>query len=253
MRLRPTCPWCSMGRCVTFILVGAGLALLAGCCHEGNAPRSASDQPPDEVTLAFHLELNPHVYADSAWADPPQLAVWLEGEDGQQLRTVAVTHRVGAGDWEGKVECAVALPCWVAFYSRETGTTSPPTWDHPAPDAVTCATPRAELDATIQVPRSSHWRYFVEVNVSGDYSAAYPSLTDDGLSDRYGNGQPSLVYQGTIEATAGQTSQPELWGRTDQHVAVDTPNPDLQPITTARDLLQIISVSCTGPAPQTTF
>ncbi|UCD50553.1 MAG: hypothetical protein JSW27_23880 [Phycisphaerales bacterium] len=237
-----------MRQCATFILVGVGTALLVASCHNSGAAVSAPDRIPDVVVLAFNIELNRHVYEDSAWGDPPQLAIWLESETSQDLRTAAVTHRTGAGDWEGKVECSVALPCWVAFYNRQTGTTAPPTWDHPAPDAVTCATPRVELDATLQVPRGSRWRYFVEVNVSGDYSTAFPSLTEAGLSDRYGNGQPSIVYRGTIEATAGRTSQPDLWGRTDQHVPMSKPIPDLQPITTAKDLLRSITVSCTSGA-----
>jgi len=84
----------------------------------------------------------------------------------------------------------------------------------------------------------------LEVNVSGDYSVRFPSLTDEGLSDRYGNGQPSLVYQGSIEAIEGARSEPVLVGRTDQHEAVGELHQDLDEITTARELLKKIQVSC---------
>lgn len=233
-----------MSRRLGLILLATVIALATWSCHGIFAP--PADPESDTVTLVFRVELNPRVYEDSAWADPPQLAIWLENERDGAIRTVVVTHRVGAGDWEGKVECAVALPYWTVFYQRKTGAAGPPTWDKPAPDAITCATPRTDLQARAEVPRGSQWRYFVEVNVSGDYNAHFPQLTQDGLSDRYGNGQPSIVYRGVIAAVVGANDQPELWGRTDQHIPVDRPVSDLQSITTARNILRTITVSCIG-------
>ena len=234
-----------MRRSSIFALTSVLVLLSAGSCRNPGTPESTTDPTPETVTLLFQIELNQQVYENSTWGDPPQMAVWLQDETDQSIRTVAVTHRTGAGDWEGKVECSIALPCWVTFYNRETGTQGPPTWDHPAADAITCATPHAKLNATTKVPRGMQWKYFVEVNVSGDYSIHFPHMSEDGFSDRYGNGQPSLVYRGSIKAIEGSTSQPELWGRTDQHIPVTTLNRDLQPITTAKELLQTIAVSCT--------
>ncbi|MHC4518586.1 MAG: hypothetical protein ACYTAS_08365, partial [Planctomycetota bacterium] len=205
---------------------------------------AGGDRVSEMVMLVFDVELNRQVYEDSAWGDPPQLAIWLENEADGSIRTVAVTHRTGAGDWEGKVECSVALPYWIAFYNRETGTKGPPTWNHPAADAITCATPRATLNAVGRVGRDSQWEYCVEVNVSGDYNVRFPSLSDEGRSDRYGNGQPSLVYRGSIEAVEGAKSRPILVGRTDQHEPVRELATDLREITTARALLRSIHVSC---------
>lgn len=223
-------------------MFGALIALSVGSCHDNDVREHATDPTPETVALVFQIELDRQVYQDSAWGDPPQMAVWLQDDTGGRLRTVAVTHRTGAGDWEGKVECAVALPAWAAFYNRETGTQGPPTWDHPAPDAITCATPRATLNATARVPRDTRWTYFVEVNVSGDYNAHFPRMSEDGLSDRYGNGQPSVIYRGSIEAVEGATGEPGLWGRTDQHSPPDTVRTDLSQITTARRLLRSVSV-----------
>lgn len=231
-----------MTRGLRFAVAGVLIALSVGSCRNSAARQSAGDPTPEAVTLVFQIELNRQVYENSAWGDPPQMAVWLQDDTGRRIRTVAVTHRTGAGDWEGKVECAVALPNWVAFYNRETGAQGPPTWDHPAPDAITCATPRAKLNATVRVPRDTRWTYFVEVNVSGDYSVHFPRMSRDGRSDRYGNGQPSIVYRGSIEAVEGATSEPELWGRTDQHTPLDTVSRDLREITTARGLLRAVTV-----------
>lgn len=230
-----------MRRVLRFAVAEVLVALCLGSCHNLDSSGSAES---NAVALVFRIELNQQVYQNSAWGDPPQMAIWLQNASDGSIRTVAVTHRTGAGDWEGKVECSIALPCWVTFYNRETATTGAPTWNQPAPDAVTCATPRADFDATIEVPRGSRWAYFVEVNVSGDYNLAFPSLSEAGISDRYGNGQPSIVYRGSIEATEGRTSQPELWGRTDQYIATGEVTADLEQISTARKLLGTITASC---------
>ncbi len=222
---------------LTLAAVGVG-----GC--RGRPVVQADPKAVGTVTLRFALELNPHVYQDSMWGDPPQLAIWLESEADGSIQMVRVTHRTAACDWDGKVECCVALPYWLAFYNRQTGAKAGPTWENPAVNAITCATPRAQLTADIDVPHGTRWKYFVEVNVSGDFNAAFPRFSQEGLSDRYGNGQPSLVYQGQIEAAAGATSRPELIGRTDQYDPVEELNDDLHGITTARNLIRHLEVSC---------
>lgn len=223
--------------CLTSSLLSAG-----GCARE-----SAAEAPPgrgDQVYLTFQVDLNRTVYEDSAWGDPPQMAIWLRSETNGSLRTVAVTHRTGACDWEGKVECPVALPYWVGFYNRETGTQGPPTWDQPAADAFTCATPRANLTVQANVPHGTRWEYFVEVNASGDFNASFPRLSADGRPDRYGNGQPSVVYRGLIEAMEGQTSRPELVGRTNQHIPTPNLIEETGGITNAGQLISSFVVSC---------
>jgi hypothetical protein len=196
------------------------------------------------VCLTFQVDLNREVYEDSAWADPPQMAIWLRNEMDGSIRTVAVTHRTGAGDWEGKVECSVALPYWVGFYNEETATQGPPTWDEPAADAITFATPRATLTTLTYVPSGTQWEYFVEVNVSGDFNASFPRLSPDGRPDRYGNGQPSLVYRGRIEAEQGRTSRPEWIGRTDQYTPTRNLVEETGGITNAGQLIDNFVVSC---------
>jgi hypothetical protein len=223
---------------ILFILVS-----VAGGCSDGPVNRS-DKHGENTVRMTFEIELNQQVYRDSSWADPPQMAIWLQNENDRSVRTVFVTYRMGACYWDGKIECGVALPFWVGFYNQETGTTGPPTWDNPAPDAVTCATPTNEMTAHMIVGEGSKWNYFIEVNVSGDFNADFPSFTVAGRSDRYGNGQPSLVYRGTIDAVDGVTSWPELFGRTDQYEPVRQIIENTEGIITAKQLLQSIKVSC---------
>jgi hypothetical protein len=231
---------------LSFVLFIIFVLFCLGSCRWNSGSKAVQDKHQQEemVLLAFHLELNPRVYQNSTWGDPPQIAVWLRNQADQSIRTVMVTYRTAVCDWIGKVECSVALPYWVTFYNRQTGTKGPPTWDNPVADALTCATPRASLITTIEVPRGTRWEIFVEVNVSGDFNRDFPNFSNEGFSDRYGNGQPSLVYRGFIDAVDGSTSQPQLWGRTDQYEPTDYIITDLDGITTASQLLQEVSVSC---------
>jgi hypothetical protein len=234
----------SRPRLARLLAVAGAACLVAAGCGQSPTVGASGDSPPGLVTLTFRLALNTRVYQDSMWGDPPQLAIWMRSPQDQDVRMVAVTYRTAAGDWEGKVACPVALPHWVACYNRQTGTVRPPTWDHPAPDGITCATPRAELVRTVRVPAGTRWEYFVEVNASGDFNSDYPRMSEEGLSDTYGNGQPSLVYAGTIDAVPGAASQPELVGHTDQYKPIHQITDDLGKITTARELLRSVQVSC---------
>jgi len=217
--------------------------VVAGCYYDTDSGHE-KDSGQETVVLTFELQLNPLVYQDSTWGDPPQIAIWLRNQADQSIHTVMVTYRTAVCDWIGKVECSVALPYWVTFYNRQTQTKGPPKWDSPLPDAITCATPKAELVKNIEVSRGTRWEYFIEVNASGDFNPSFPRFSRDGLSDTYGNGQPSLVYHGWIEAVEGSTNQPELLGRTDQYAPVDHIINDVEGITTAAKLLSKINVSC---------
>ena len=144
-------------------------------------PSSGEGQSGETVRLAFRLKIDRQVYIQSDWGHPPQLAIWLEQPDGGKIRTLWVTYRTGACDWTGKAACPVSLPYWVGRYNRETNTTGPPTYQRPVADAITQPTPKDEFRMAAEVPRGSTWDYFIEVNVSGDYNAAFPSVRDDGV------------------------------------------------------------------------
>jgi hypothetical protein len=196
------------------------------------------------VDVAFQIDLNERIYQATTYGNPPQMAIWLQNKEDHSIRTVMVTYRMGAGDWKGKTTCDIALPYWVDFYNRQTGSSGPPTREHPAPDAVTYATPKQNLIIHARVPEGSRWSYFIEVNVSGDFNAEFPKQSKDGRTDRAGNGQPSLAYGGTLEAVKGAVAQPAILGRTDQYEPVVTLTENTEGITTALQLLKTITVSC---------
>ena len=86
----------------------------------------------------------------------------------------------------------------------------------------------------------------LEVKVSGDFNKAFPERLDNGRPDEAGNGQPSLVYGGYIQAIPGQQDTPKLIGRTDPFRPVMKLNDDLSGITTAKTLLSDIEMSCSA-------
>ena len=234
-----------------FFMVFCGLAAgLPGCESIPVDSSDASGDKPALATLVFSVRLNRDAYEASDWGEAPQFAFWLEDPQSGGGRTVWVTYRTGAGDWVGKVECPVSLPYWASRYQRETTRAAPPTIAEPVVAAVTGATPRQELKIETAVSDGSRWDYFFEVNVSGDFNIAFPSMRSNGAPDPYGNGQPSLIYRGQIEAVAGARDTPQLIGRTDQWRPIDYVIADLDGITTAKHLLSQIEVVCFIPRSQ---
>jgi hypothetical protein len=201
----------------------------------------------EQVVLRFVLKLNPDIYLKSNYKKPPQFAVWLEDETEGTIRTIWVTSKTGTGDWGNNVTRSVSLPYWVSRWNLQTKSSTFPTPENPVINALTGATPKAELTAEVIVPAKSALNYFIEVNVSGDYNDAFPLSQQDGKRDRQGNGQPSIIYRGKIISSPGLRSSPELIGRTEQFENVKYIIKDLEGITSAKDLFSTIEVSCQSP------
>ncbi|UCG57993.1 MAG: 5'-methylthioadenosine/adenosylhomocysteine nucleosidase [Phycisphaerales bacterium] len=198
----------------------------------------------EHVLLQFSLQLDPKIYGQTSYKKPPQFAIWLEQRSPGEIHTVWVTEKTAKRNWGPNISRPVSLPYWASRWKIETQGKYPATPNKPVPDATTGATPREDFHTEIRVPANSTWSYFVEVNVSGDYNAAFPEKGKDGTRDQHGNGQPSIIYQGTITAAHGQTSSPRLIGRTNQWQSVEQTNPDLAGITSAASLISNIKVTC---------
>ena len=220
--------------CVCFSLCG-----LISC-------RNPVTQPAGPVAFQFSLSLDPQVYSQSHYKKPPQFAVWIEEAAGEEIRTVWVSEKTGAGSWGGKTVRPVSLPYWASRWQNETGgsdTPGFPTPDNPAADAVTGATPKQDFTCRTEVAGGSKWNYFVEVNVSGDFNDFFAAESKDGKRDRNGNGQPSIVYKGQITALPGQRSEPKLIGRTDQFESVSSIISDMEGISDAKNLFSEIAIT----------
>lgn len=195
--------------------------------------------------LLFTIHQERDVYDQSDYGEPPQFAIWLENRVSGEIKTVFVTYRTATGNFEGKVECPVSLPAWIGAFRKETGRDDIPTLKNPAYEAVTGATPQVKKFKTrVQIPDGSKWYYYVEVNVSGDYTAEFPEMNSDWTTDTHGNGQPSIIYKGKIMCKVGEKDTPEIIGRTEQMFLSTDIIPDLSGIRNAKDVFSMIKVTC---------
>jgi hypothetical protein len=220
------------------LLIGSILLHLASCSGSGS-------NQSGNATLLFTIHQERDVYDQSDYGEPPQFAIWLENTESGEIKTVFVTYRTATGDFEGKAECPVSLPAWIGAFRQETGRDDIPTMKNPAFEGVTGATPQTkEFKTTVKVSEGSKWYYYVEVNVSGDYTVEFPEMHSDWMTDMHGNGQPSIIYRGEITCDAGERDTPVIIGRTEQMYLSTEIITDLHGIRNAKDVLSMINVTC---------
>ena len=218
---------------------------LVACAGGSSGNSGAPQNDADAATLVFTLHQERSVYELSDYGEPPQFAIWLECKKTEDIRTVFVTYRTATGNFIGKSGCMVSLPIWIGAFRKETGRNNFPVPPNPASDAVTGATPQTkEFTVSLDIPKKSEWRYFVEINVAADYTPEFPSVQQDGTIDAQGNGQPSIVYMGEISGTPGEQSKPVLTGRSEQLFFSDEINRDLTGIRNAKDVFSLIKGEC---------
>jgi hypothetical protein len=197
------------------------------------------------VHLVFHMQQSREIYDNSSYGEPPQFAIWVEDSASGEIKTLHVTRRTATGRYIGKVECPVSLPIWIGAFRKETGRNDFPTPKQPFFDTVTGATPQiADIIITTDVEAGRCCHYYIEMNVAGDYNRAFPKVSAKKRQDNHGNGQPSLVYKGTIQTNVGTVSKPECAGRSQQYFFVTEIDSDLAGIDSALEVFRIVSVEC---------
>lgn len=224
---------------------GIVLAIALGL---GAAGQGQGDGAP-RVTLECRIRQDTDLILFSDYGEPPQFAIWLEDVVGKQVRTLFVTRRSGTGVWEGKAECPAALPRWFRAYEKETGRKGLPTPKAPAPDAVSGATPKSEHFAwRAEVERGRRWVCWVEVNLAGDFSEAFPSYDETtGEMDTHASGQPPLLYRADLLAEPGTRIVPKLWAYVAPGSRGERVERDLSRITTAKGIFRSIEIRVLEP------
>ena len=203
------------------------------------------EKKTSDVVLEFKMNVDRKIYRHTNYGEPPQIAVWLEQPENEKIRTVWVSHRTGRQQWKGKVECLTSLPYWESRHKKEKSSFKERSIFKKLIDALTGATPKGgEFIVKTSVPEGSIWEYYIEVNLSGDFNVNFPSSLENGEPDPDGNGQPSLIYKGIIEVKNGNTDIPEIIGRTDQWIPVDTIITDLSGITSAMKIFSSVQIIC---------
>ena len=203
---------------------------------------------------AFAKEISVKVTPGEHWKEKrePQVAVWLEDEDGNYIRTLYVTERAGHKSWifgpkEGRPE---SLPVW--YGASKDGSASDKESASPAAasasstpsaplsrelDAVTGATPKSALTLSAQIEDRA-CIIKAEFNNSFDYNDFY-TKKNSGV-----NGQPSVVYTAKIPAdlAAGQEITLEFEGTGSLSGENGEINKRAENLTTAKKIVKSVTV-----------
>jgi hypothetical protein len=124
----------------------------------------------------------------------PQMAAWIENNQGNYISTITVTNRSAKKNWmnapkKGRPE---ALPVW--NYKMQNNTAQI--------DSVSAATSKGAIDVQINndlLTDGQEYNVYLEINHSFDYNDTWPEKENDV------NGQPSLVYHAKfIAGTSGR-------------------------------------------------
>ncbi|MEN8152576.1 MAG: hypothetical protein ABFR75_01015 [Acidobacteriota bacterium] len=184
----------------------------------------------NHYTLIINIELDKKIYDYSDYGEPPQVAIWLEDLENNEIRTIYVTRRTAENDWYGKTECPVSLPLWQSRKKKN------------LPDGVSGATEKNFIKRSLQIKKDITFNIFIEVNVAGDYNRNFPANFENGSPDPQGNGQPSIIYRGKIKINKGERTIPEVIGRSMQLDPVKDVISDMKGITSALKVIKKIEV-----------
>ncbi|VAW22900.1 hypothetical protein MNBD_BACTEROID01-2141 [hydrothermal vent metagenome] len=205
-----------------------------------------------KTDIEFRVHINEQLIQESTFGEPPTFAIWIENPNTGGLQTIFVTKRAALGDWEGKADVPVALPQWFEVFKIENQSNNLPSYEKPAPLAVTGATPKPGYFTTrVRVTPGSKWNCWIEVNLAGDFNEYYQEYNpEEKTTDEYLTGQPALLYKAEIEAVAGNVVKPKLAGMS----VLDTEGGSIvQPvkgITTAAGIFDEMSISVIQPKPR---
>lgn len=209
--------------------------ILIFCSEKKNNTVANNTVKKPEAVFTVIITLDRKAYYYTNFGEPPQMAIWLENQDGTKFIPVWVTHRSAYNNWKGKIECPVALPYWDQrkFIGSEKF----------AVDSYSGATP---LNDVLKVPfmqdLTGKWFSFIEVNASADYNQTFSYWSKENMPDSEANGQPSLIYKGEIDFDKKAVQTAVLTGRTVQFGTADSLFSDLSGITTAKDLIKEIRI-----------
>ena len=207
-----------------------------------------------------HLLLSDSVSADDTTANQTfsftlllsgkknQIAIWLTDDQGKFIDTIYVTRKIaqkGLGNRGGSLDDRLGgsrlstLPVWAFSRGNDYGNGNfYPSKDHPLPDAITSATPKAGEFVWHWKPKIvlNHGRYFyyVEINKSFD--------KNDHNDYSWYRGQPSVVWRGSIlVGDKKNESEAEIIGH--GHIAGENGKvyTDLSSLTTALTLVEKVT------------
>ncbi len=146
----------------------------------------------------------------------PQMAIWLEDMNGNFIQNIYITEKTAKQNWKiapgdkipnSLVQRPEALPIWL---HKQDGFAKIQNQLKNA-QLVTSSTPKKSLNIETKT-NSQSGRYVVcaEINHSTDFNETYkkslPKNSEYYNGEKYGNGQPSLLYKGIIDLNKSNQS-----------------------------------------------
>ncbi|MFA5218106.1 MAG: hypothetical protein WC388_04125 [Bacteroidales bacterium] len=244
-------------RLLIFLLPAVLLITGVACSQQKKLGESESqietiilDGPVGQQSLQINLE-------KGRYHNHPTFALWIESLDGTYIKTLYVTRMLGTGiyghgainqeKWDtkpGPQQRPATLPYWLHKRSAALNVPLLPSTENPVTDATIGATPagafrmESGLPATLDGP----FRILMEINQPWDWNEFWTNaLYDD--PDYRTSCQPSLVYAGMLDpAQSGETIFLNPIGHGHFAGWDGRLYTDLRSITTAKDIIDFISV-----------
>lgn len=237
-----------------FVIIVACAALLCSCGGRKAIELVLGDITLSKRFLTYDVEIGPEYFLKNLGFlrgnHVPQCVIWTEGPDGQFVSTVYMTKKGALGAWgAGEIQRPTCFPVWAYRRGKET---LPgyfmPTRAKPLVDAVTSATPHDSFRVVQVLPAgyaADSISIFVEVNTSYDHNDAYPEKEGKFVRELSYNGQPSVVWSGTLALDTLRKTKKTLAiaGVGSNDGSDGNIRTDLAGITTALKLLERVTVT----------
>jgi len=193
------------------------------------------------------------LYLGLTYTATPQIAVWLENQDGDFIRTLYVTGKAANSGYysaekgEGRTKRPETLPYW--SHKRGVQTSDGlfmPEMDSTEFDGRTAATPKGDHRITMASDIKTGYRLMVEVNRSYDFNEYYHKdrfPNDPIYSGSGSSGQPSLIYQATLQPESQTQYMLELVGHGHHSGQNGELYLGLDEITTAKQIISFMVAS----------
>jgi hypothetical protein len=189
----------------------------------------------------------------------PQMAIWLEDENGKFIQNIYVTRKSATQGWlrgpgdptpKDQIHRYESLPYWMYKQNMEFAPgVLMPTATNPLPKHITSATPKGAFQANTTMPDKEKFYVVLEINQSTDFNDYYSkekSKGSDGYSGgTWGSGQPSVIYRAQIDCSQPKPSayQMKLVGHGSANGSDGNLNADLSRLTTAISIISSAEVS----------
>ncbi|MDD7415795.1 MAG: DUF2271 domain-containing protein [Treponemataceae bacterium] len=194
------------------------------------------------MNFFYAKEITVSVGAGQHWKEKreAQFSVWLEGSDGNFIKTLYVTERASQRNWimspkEGRPE---SLPVWYHASKHESRKTKKRNDKDAQLDAITSATPKGGIIFNTEI-EDKEYVIKAEFNTSFDYNDHY-TKKNSGV-----NGQPSVIYSAKIPAGFNKENDEiklsfEGCGSIDGSDGIV--QSDVSKLTTATEIVKLITV-----------